>query len=625
MHLSRIKNIIKGEPETRLERWLRILYCCILLILFSAANGLLALWLTAGAYPRFPHDELFASYFGPPLLVTLNLLPPLLLMVLGWFLFARGWAAYLLSALPTLGMAVVNYIKLQLRGDPFLASDLRLIRTAAGFVGSYSLSDTMPIQAVALCTLALFLISIPVLPAASRKPRVRILGTLACCAAAVFLYTQVYLNADISNGNRNTVFVAYDWSEAESSVTRGCWYPFILSFRRAVPSRPVGYRASEAEAMLSYYADSDIPPEKQVNVLGVMLEAFADLSDFQALAQLSEVREVYAPLHALEAQSVSGNLLTNIFAGGTVDTEWGFLTGYSQHDDFRTDVDSYVRYFSAQGYSTVYRHPGHGWYYNRENINRYLGFDESMFLESGFDELVSPEVAPYHSDRQLFDFLLTDLDAHAQTGKPLFSFSVSFQNHGPYGSEPGEACTVDISAGGWSAEACGILDNYLSGVSETIMELARFTQELERRDEPVVLVVFGDHKPWLGNNASVYEELGVDLDLSAKEGFYNYYATPYFIWANSAAKKQLGCAFVGDGGDCSPCFLMMKLFDLCSWEGPGFMKLARVLYTYTPLAHVRWAFLINGELTSKLSDETLAFFRSYRCAEYWRERHGLSP
>ena len=90
MHLSRIKSIIKGEPETRLERWLRILYCCILLILFSAANGLLALWLTAGAYPRFPHDELFASYFGPPLLVTLNLLPPLLLMVLGWFLSRCG-------------------------------------------------------------------------------------------------------------------------------------------------------------------------------------------------------------------------------------------------------------------------------------------------------------------------------------------------------------------------------------------------------------------------------------------------------------------------------------------------------------------------------------------------------
>lgn len=61
--------------------------------------------------------------------------------------------------------------------------------------------------------------------------------------------------------------------------------------------------------------------------MGVMLEAFCDLTDFDALAGFDTVQEVYAPWHALEEQSLSGRLLTNIFAGGTVDTEWGFLTG----------------------------------------------------------------------------------------------------------------------------------------------------------------------------------------------------------------------------------------------------------------------------------------------------------
>jgi hypothetical protein len=42
----------------------------------------------------------------------------------------------------------------------------------------------------------------------------------------------------------------------------------------------------------------------------------------------------------------------------------------------------------------------------------------------------------------------------------------------------------------------------------------------------VVLVLFGDHKPWAGNAESAYAAAGVSFDVSTVEGFYNYYATP---------------------------------------------------------------------------------------------------
>ncbi|MFQ9771877.1 MAG: hypothetical protein ACLRX4_10290 [Oscillospiraceae bacterium] len=124
--------------------------------------------------------------------------------------------------------------------------------------------------------------------------------------------------------------------------------------------------------------------------MGVMLEAFCDLTDFDALAGFDTVQEVYAPWHALEEQSLSGRLLTNIFAGGTVDTEWGFLTGASEHDEYRGATGSYVRYFTAQGYAAHYAHPGYSWFYDRERVNDYLGFDRSVFTENGFGELVDP-------------------------------------------------------------------------------------------------------------------------------------------------------------------------------------------------------------------------------------------
>ena len=356
---------------------------------------------------------------------------------------------------------------------------------------------------------------------------------------------------------------------------------------------------------------------EKVVVMGVMLEAFCDLTDFDALAGFDTVQEVYAPWHALEEQSLSGRLLTNIFAGGTVDTEWGFLTGASEHDEYRGATGSYVRYFTAQGYAAHYAHPGYSWFYDRERVNDYLGFDRSVFTENGFGELVDPYVAMWHSDQQLADYLLADLDA--ADGSPLFSFAVSYQNHGPYAETESTVPYVSPEASGWSQESCNILNNYLFGVNETVREYVRLTQELDARDTPVVLVLFGDHKPWMGNGGSVYEEMGIDFDTSTLAGFRNYYATPYLIWANRAAKEVLGADFTGEGGDFSPCFLMTRLFDACGWAGPGYMQLSRAMRDISPLLHTNGLFLHDGVLTSVLSDTDRSFYHSWLAVQYYRE------
>lgn len=67
------------------------------------------------------------------------------------------------------------------------------------------------------------------------------------------------------------------------------------------------------------------------------MEAFADLSlyDIDGLSP-----EVYRDFHELQAESYSGTLITDIFAGGTTETEWAVLTGGNQHGDFKTKTDS---------------------------------------------------------------------------------------------------------------------------------------------------------------------------------------------------------------------------------------------------------------------------------------------
>ena len=72
--------------------------------------GVLTLLLSAVAYPALDGIALFKTYLtGNPLVIPVNCLVPVLLIWVGYFLTGRGWAAYLISALPCLAVSVVNY------------------------------------------------------------------------------------------------------------------------------------------------------------------------------------------------------------------------------------------------------------------------------------------------------------------------------------------------------------------------------------------------------------------------------------------------------------------------------------------------------------------------------------
>ena len=74
-----------------------------------------------------------------PALLALNLLPVAALTALFWLLFNRAWAAVAGSGILVLGMSLVNYYKIVLRNDPFLAADVFLVSEAANMTGAYTL------------------------------------------------------------------------------------------------------------------------------------------------------------------------------------------------------------------------------------------------------------------------------------------------------------------------------------------------------------------------------------------------------------------------------------------------------------------------------------------------------
>lgn len=619
--MQAFRSLLRPDEKTGAAmRWAHRVWVFLWLTVFGLGIGLLSLYLTANSYAGIDAQALWASYMKLPLLVVMNLLLPLLVVYLGFFLFARPWAAYLLSAVPFLGLALASYYKIQLRGDPVLASDLRLIRTAGGIMGNYTFELTEPVKLVIAGFAGMLILSLVLLRRERMSQRGRLAGLMVMLALTLASYFEFYTSADIYEKTANNSLIN-PWSEVEIYLSRGTTYPFLYSVKDMFPNAPSGYRESEATGTLAEYEDTDIPEEEKITVVGIMLEAFSDLTDFPVLDEIPAIHKIYEPLHELEERSVSGRLLTNIFAGGTVDTEWGYLTGYSEHEEFRSPVNTYVRYFKSQGYDALYRHPGYSWFYNRSNVNEYLGFDECVFNDTGFGDLISISDALYHSDKVLVDYLLNDIDSRTAEDDPLFLFSVSYQNHGPYPSETYWEEYVTPEMTGWSMESCCVINNYLAGIRSTVNEMCRMTEELEKRDEPVVFVFFGDHKPWMGNGNSVYTEMGINMDVSTLDGFYNYYATPYVIYANQAARDLLGSDFAGDGGDFSPCFLMARVFDECGWEGPGLMQLQREMREFSPLMSSNGWRMQNGQLTMELDGTAEDENGRYLRAQYYIETH----
>ena len=300
-------------------------------------------------------------------------------------------------------------------------------------------------------------------------------------------------------------------------------------------------------------ASSGVKPD----VIFLMSEAFWDVAQIPSLIFDGEdgINDPIPVFHSLEKTCATGELFTDVYGGGTDTTEFSVLTGHNIANFnkdissaykflIRKDEDSIVRSFVRNGYSAIAMHPGFPWFYNRQNVYPWLGFEEFIDI-SAFDE-ATDRSGNYISDDAMTDKLIDIYNSHAQDvaarDKPLFCFTVSIQNHGPYdaGYMYGETPVNYLTAPGieLSIKSNYAITNYVKGVADADASLARLVGFLEGVGRPVALVFFGDHLPGLGSNFTAYKELGypIGYDGGLLEKA-NTYRQRYVIWANDAAKR----------------------------------------------------------------------------------------
>lgn len=523
--------------------------------------------------------EIWQSYFSNAYIVILNLLPPIIISAIFYLVCNSAVWSFVITNILVMVPTFINYYKMAFRGDCFIATDMALAKESQKMLDSYSLFINGRIVgylvSFAVCSALLAIFA---------RGRLRIRWQRFVAAAALtlasLLLIPVYFSDHIYNVETYNEKIELQWNDSQMYKSKGFVYPFLHSVKGLFPTPPAGYNEKEVKAQLDKHKYADIPSDKKVNIVCVMLEAYSDFSLFE---ELTFVNDVYGKYHELEDMGYSGTLVTDIYAGDTRISEREFLTGmpYARMDDFASPTNSFVWYLRKNGYYTTGSHPLNAWFYNRENINKNLGFESYYFSENYYKERTGQDIV---WDGTFFPMML-DIYKTRDKSKPYFSFSITYQGHGPYSDTVPQFEEPYVESDHVSEGDMNILNNYLNAQKGTTDYLYNYVKEMLATEEPLVIVLFGDHKPWMGNNGSVYEAYGISIDTSTEEGFLNYYSTRYLIIANDAAKEVCQNDFSGKGEPLSVSFLMNKVFELCGYKGDSYMQLASEIMNRKGVIH----------------------------------------
>ena len=612
-----------------------------LLAAVALAGGitLLALWCQPNAL-----RSVLAVFRAQPLLIVLNALPVGLTLLALAFLLRNVFFGAALTNLLVCGLSIANRIKIEVRDEPVFPRDLGLLKEVGSAMSSYDIR--FPWSAILLvlgvtAVLALLGLVIGARPCPVEKLR-GWLGRLLGCAASVGVLTALIFTVYASNDLYNSFRVSNAYYVPSVFNELGFPYCFCHQFTTYPVDRPAGFDRGKVETWEEAAVSEGTG--KPVSVVMVMNEAFSDITDSDAFAFSAE-NDPLSSLHALEQDphALSGHIVAPGFAGGTANTEFDVLTGIQTNALSKTttsafrvvnrNLDSLFRLFGADGYRTSFFHPGDDWFYNRENVYRWLGAEETCFVDQMPDAAYKGR---WVTDEYMAGLIEEEFEASAAAGQPLFHYTTTIQNHMSYTADkygegyefPPVPLTISVSD-----EVETMLRVYAEGVRDADAMLGRLVDTFSAQEEPVVLVYFGDHLPYLGDNQLGYQALG--LTQEADWDALRSYETPYVIWANDAAAETLDWDAAVEALDLpetiSASFLGAAVLELTGRgeETPWFAFL-NALRRVSPVVQKQTCVLADGSTVSPLDagavpDALEDSLRQWRCWSYYKLRYQEIP
>jgi phosphoglycerol transferase MdoB-like AlkP superfamily enzyme len=579
-------------------------------------------------------------YVRTPVLFALNALPLALLMLLLYHISSRLWFSFGIGGGLFLALEIVNRFKMYLREEPLTIQDLLLGTEALKVVRLSELPfGCLEILSGIIWASFSILLFVYVKSEKLRWPQ-KTFGAIFSVVLFCLPFNSLYKDIKLYDSFKVQGSI---YSRVNQFRSHGFIYAFLYTAKNPTAVKPEGYSKAEAKKILDGY--HNVPESenavKPPHIIAVMGEAFYDIDRISGI----EFNEGYDPLanfNRIKKQAYSGRIVTNVFGGGTANTEFAFLTGHSlaimpglespYTSYLRKDTFSLARVLKEAGYSTLAFHPGDSWFYNRGNVYNFFGFD-SIFFKKDMDVENIKTVLGYVSDMDSAKFTVEKLATHLSEKPdiPYFEFMVNIQNHGPYSKEGIGYPKILKQTASMNSSSYNILNNYINGLSGCDTALGYLADSLEEMDEPIVLLYFADHLPYLGYKNAGYAALGFSISQSGDlEAFLNQYETPWFLWYNKAARKQLSDRGepvpTGTAPEISANFLATVLLKTVGLNGGEYFNYLSELEKTIPVITNRFS-KVEGVYTEKISDKAKQSLDQYRELQYYMlmEKEAVTP
>ena len=508
-----------------------------------------------------------------PLILVLNLLFFYVLYGLLTALTGSVRMGFRLATLVPMLFGLTNYFVVSFRGSPIVPWDLLSFGTAASVADNYEFVLSWKAFYSVLAFIWMILLSSKSTVKLGRK-KLRVIS-IAAYAALMFLYVGEIQNSAVQSffGMDTTLFtlnVLYR--------NNGIAAAFLGNLRFLNIEQPSGYSVDKVEALMKQLeadeqgeGDAKNEPETDAqgetvqatqgetvqatqaetnataeteapassgqypNIVVIMNEAFSDLSVWGDFATSEEVMPFFK---SLQQEAVGGELYVSVKGGNTANTEFEFLTGdtmgflpkgsipYQQY--INDETPSLASYLKTLGYSTTAIHPYNRTGWDRDTVYEKFGFDE--FLDK--DSFSSPyRLRGYISDKSAFDKIREQFSIKGDDERK-FIFEVTMQNHGGYSRE-----TPDFNIYLTLPEVTGkttsvvATEKYLTLINQTDRALEELIDYFKEQDEPVIVVMFGDHQPSDYITNVIQRICGATTSDSLAD-LEQGYRVPFVMWSN---------------------------------------------------------------------------------------------
>ena len=418
------------------------------------------------------------------------------------------------------GLAVTNSILLCFRITPLAATDIALLTSVFEIMGVY-----LKVWQIILLVLLVLVVIAGLIYLGIRMKKQVYHPLLAVCNAVISILAVVLMiHIGDARGWLQTEFANLPDAYADN----GFVYCFTRSlFDRGI-SKPDTYDEDTVDNILEDMKKQKTNEvEEKPNIIFIQLESFMDLKRMQGVTYSEEPTPVYS---SLRKTCPGGFLKVPSVGAGTANTEFEILTGmtldyfgageYPYKTILQDETCESMAYNLRElGYRTGGLHNNTGSFYSRNKVFANLGFD--YFVSSEYMENLSYNPIGWAKDKVLTGQIQHILKA---TSEPDLIYTITVQDHGKYPTELLENPHIKVSGfAPEDEERQNAFTYYVNQCHETDAFLGSLIATLNAFEEPVVLVLYGDHLP--------------NLDITEEElASGNLFQTEYVIWSN---KKML--------------------------------------------------------------------------------------